>query len=250
MKTLLTSLFACAVAIGSWAQQTRDFPVGTFSEIEIAGPLRLELVQGSPFGLTALYAEELGAALTAEVVNGTLKIGFNEEALSQKPKFMEQAVFTATFPTLNGVWAIADASIRAEKTIKADDFTIKSSGAADVEFNVEADDLLLTADGAGSLKLDIRADDVELQASGACQVLLSGTADDFQVTASGAAVVEADKLSAEDGIIAASGASEITLHVRESLAVAASGGSVVNYRCEKCETVNIQATGSSSVKKY
>jgi hypothetical protein len=114
-------------------------------------------------------------------------------------------------------------------TIKADQFSIKQSGASDFKG-----------------KLDISKLAVDL--SGASDLTVSGNAKQLYVEASGASTFKGYELNTDICDIHASGASDIRITVNKELSAEASGASDIKYKGPGIIS-KIKSSGASSVSK-
>jgi hypothetical protein len=124
------------------------------------------------------------------------------------------------------------------------------SGACDVFItgSLKANDLSIKQSGASDLKVKLDVNKLTVDLSGASDIIVSGTATQLSVEASGASDFKGYELITETCDARASGASDIKITVNKELSAQASGASDVRYK-GKGVTRDIKSSGSSSVSK-
>lgn len=128
---------------------------------------------------------------------------------------------------------------------------IEVSGAVDIEGQgkMKFSELELDGSGASEIDLELTADVIRLDYSGASDVELSGYSGELSVELSGASQVDASDLECESVNIDASGASSIIVHANKVIEVDCSGASSVRYKGGP-EKVIKDVSGAGSVKPY
>jgi len=123
---------------------------------------------------------------------------------------------------------------------------IELSGAGQIQAGqLSADHLRLTGSGAGSMIVDnLTATSLEMMAAGNMQSQLAGAVDSLTVTLSDAARIAAPNLTSRVASISASGASQATINVSESLDARVSGAARVEYIGNPSLTQDVSAAGS------
>jgi len=124
------------------------------------------------------------------------------------------------------------------------------SGACDVYFQgmVKADDLTIKLSGASDVKGDINVNKLDVDLSGASDITLKGNASSLKIQASGASDFKGYDLTTEFCNADVSGASGVKITVNKELSAKASGASDVRYKGAGLIR-EIKTNGASSVSK-
>jgi hypothetical protein len=125
---------------------------------------------------------------------------------------------------------------------------IELAGAGRVEAaQLNSDQLRISGSGAGAVVIDgLTANTLDVSVSGNVQVELAGTVDSQTVSVSDAASYAAAELGSRLASVTASGASQGTVNVTESLDARVSGAARVEYIGDPAVTEDVSAAGSLS----
>jgi Putative auto-transporter adhesin, head GIN domain/SnoaL-like polyketide cyclase len=125
---------------------------------------------------------------------------------------------------------------------------IELAGAGRVEAaQLNSDQLRISGSGAGAVVIDgLTANTLDVSVSGNVQVELAGTVDSQTVSVSDAASYAAAELGSRLATVMASGASQGTVNVTESLDARVSGAARVEYIGDPAVTEDVSAAGSLS----
>jgi hypothetical protein len=125
---------------------------------------------------------------------------------------------------------------------------IELSGAGRVEAaQLSADQLRINGNGAGAVVIDgLTANTLDVTAAGNVQAELAGTVDSQTVSVSDAAQYAAANLDSRVASVTASGASQVTVSVTESLEAHVSGAAQVEYIGDPAVTEDLSGVGSLS----
>jgi hypothetical protein len=125
---------------------------------------------------------------------------------------------------------------------------IELAGAGRVEVaQLSADQLRINGNGAGAVVINsLAANTLDVTASGNVQAELAGTVDSQTVSVSDAAHYAAADLESRLAAVTASGASQVTVNVTESLEAHVSGAAQVEYIGDPAVTEDVSAAGSLS----
>ena len=190
-------------------QKVRE--VKNFDAIEVSGAIDLTVLQGTEEGVSVnSTSDEMIARTKTEVVNGVLKIYFEDKGWNWGGQSDKVSV-KVKFIDVNRIEVSRASTFLAENAIKEKDLKIDLSGASKFV-------------GAVVVK------DLKVLASGACNYKLEGKAENATIDASGASDIKAYELQTNNCKVDASGASDIKVRVERQLAVDASGGSSVSYK--------------------
>jgi hypothetical protein len=217
MKILLL-LFVSIISLSAFAQETKVINdanavkrsvSGSFTGISVASGIQLYLSQGNEESVAVSASEQKHLdRLITEVVNGTLKIYYDNKGESWKSKGKANLKAYVSFKTLeklnvsSGADAIVSGSIKADK----------------LDLNVSSGAVFTGAVNAKELVTDIN--------SGAV-IKLTGNADKFSVTASSGADFKGYDFAVDfcDASVSSGAAVHITIN-KELIAKASSGGDI------------------------
>ena len=166
--------------------------------------------------------------IMTEVVNGELKIHYNDKGLS---------------------WAGDSKNLKAYVSFKTIQ-KLSASGASDIYVNgvIKADALKIDISGSSDFKGAVDVDHLSLDQSGSSDSRVSGRAQNVKIEVSGASDVKGYDLVAGYCEANASGASDIQITVEKELTASASGASDIYYKGQGI-TRNIKSSGASSVAR-
>jgi len=125
---------------------------------------------------------------------------------------------------------------------------IELAGAGRVEVaQLSSDQLRIDGKGAGGVVIDnLTANTLDFTAAGNVQTELAGTVDSQTVTVGDAAKYAAADLESRLASVTASGASQVSINVSESLDAHVSGAARVEYSGDPAVTEDVSAAGSLS----
>lgn len=176
--------------IGSGTVQEYEIGVDDFDQISLIGPINLRITQGPEIEVIVDAEPEMFNALSYEVKNESLEIGFKENV--------------TCFETDLGVWVnITVPNIEA----------IYQSGVSDI---ISDDDLSLT--------------DLKLNISGTANVSLSGQVGNQSIISSGVVNVENFDLLSTNTDIDISGTADIELSCSDKLDIKVDGSAKLAYK--------------------
>lgn len=208
------------------AQNARKtLEVDKFNSIELTGALKAEITQGTSQKVEIEGDEKFIGDVKAAVSGSILTF-----SISKPPRVITEK--TKILITVDSIQSL------------------KLSGASEAKIagTLAANELNVSLTGASNLKGDLKANKLTLSVSGASESELSGAANLAMITASGASNVKAKNLEVDKAEIEASGASDISLKVNESIKGSVSGASDLNYTGEPKE-IAITSSGASDVRK-
>jgi hypothetical protein len=235
MKNLIAA-FLILLSSGAIAQdamindknaQVRN--VSGFNAIRISGSIDVYLTQGNSEAVAVSASEEkFRDRIKTEVVNGTLKIYYDNEK------------FNLT---------TANRKLRAYVSVK-DINRLEVSGASDLKISgtLTASALQLNISGSSDLEGSLKVGDLRLVASGASDAKIKGSVTTLNVEASGASDIKGYDLTVDECTAKASGASDINLTVNKQISAQASGASSVYYKGDAVMK-EVHTSGASSVGK-
>jgi len=210
-KSIATAIVAASVLTGACGQShasdgptvSRNYQVGNFQEIEVAGPYDVTVQTGANPGVSARAGESLLDRTTVEVQGNKLVIqpkghGLFNFSFGSRHK----AEFTVTVPQLSSA-TLAGAGDLNVNAVHGDSFEATLAGAGDIGIgSVDVKSLKVSMAGAGDAKVGSgKAEIAEYSAVGAgdidargvvtrdAKVTIAGSGD-VHANATGAAVVE------------------------------------------------------------
>jgi hypothetical protein len=200
--------------------EVRD--VHDFQEVALEGVGTLMIEQGKTESLTIEAEPKVLKRIETEVRNGKLTIR-PDRSFSTR----ESITYHLTVKQLIG---------------------IELAGAGRVESaQLSSDQLRIDGKGAGGVVIDnLTANTLDLTAAGNVQTELAGTVDSQTVTVSDAAKYAAADLESRLASVTASGASQVSVNVSESLDAHVSGAARVEYSGDPAVTEDVSAAGSLS----
>jgi hypothetical protein len=234
MKKLSVLLLSCLFYLAAFNQKVNDpnaeiREVKNFHAIHLSSAFDVYLAQSNEEAV-AVSATEIKHRdrIKAEVKDGILYISYDNKGMS---------------------WSSGNKKLKAYISFKQLD-KLDISGACDVFINgvLRADELTIRQSGASDLKGKLDVNKLTVDLSGASDMIVSGTAIRLSVEASGASDFKGYDLITETCDARASGASDIKVTVNKELSAQASGASDVRYKGTGVIR-DIKSSGSSSVSK-
>jgi hypothetical protein len=203
-------------------ETTRTYDFRDFDELEVGDAIRVNVVSGSAFEVSATGERNDLDDLNIFVQDGKLTARYNDSW-----KKRQRMDIDITMPDLAGVDFSGAVNARIEDFVNLPSVEIELSGASQCDF-----------EGTGTtLKFDI---------NGASQLNTFGKMKFLDGEASGASQLNAFELETEESDLDVSGASNARVWVTRLLDVKASGASNVRYRGNP--KVEKEVTGGSSVR--
>ncbi len=191
-------------------------------EVSLEGVGTLMIEQGETESLTIEAEPKVLERISTEVQDGRLTIRPDRSFKTREP-----ITYFLTITQLSG---------------------IELAGAGRVEVaQLSADQLRINGNGAGAVVIDsLTANTLDVTASGNVQTELAGTVDSQTVSVSDTAHYAAADLESRLASVTASGASQVTVNVTESLEAHVSGAAQVEYIGDPAVTEDVSAAGSLS----
>jgi hypothetical protein len=196
--------------------------VRDFQEVSLEGVGTLVIEQGETESLTIEAEPKVLQRIETEVAGGRLTIRPDRSFQTREP-----ITYFLTLIELTG---------------------IELAGAGRVEAaQLSSDQLRIDGSGAGAVVIEsLTANTLDVTVAGNVQAELAGTVDNQTVTVSDAASYAAANLTSRIASVTASGASQATVNVSESLDARVSGAASVEYIGDPDVTEDVSAAGSLS----
>lgn len=222
------NMFARDRASGQTA--SRDYPVGAFTRLAVAGDYDVEVRTGGRVGVRAEGAANRLEAMKVEVDGDTLNIGRRKNPgwnWSGNWSDGDKVRLVVTVPALQGAELAGSGDIRVDRaTGPAFTGSIAGSG-----------DLRLAAVDAKSVKLEI---------AGSGSIHAAGKADTVAYEIAGSGDIDAPGLAAKTASVSIAGSGGVTGHASESAEIDIAGsGDVILTGGAKC-TVSKAGSGDAS----
>lgn len=205
------------------AEVTRDYQVGAFDKIAVAGPYEVNVVTGGQGGITAKGGENLLAETEVVVEDGTLKIKPKKKKGMRWSWGEGKAVFTVNAAALRGVAIAGSGGISVDKV--AGDFDGDVAGSGDLRIGqIAGGRVKLAIAGSGDVEAAGKADSVDLSIAGSGDMRTGGLASrTAEVSIAGSGNVEANASETADVSIMGSGDVRIQGGAKCSVSKAGSG---------------------------
>lgn len=208
------------------AEVTRQYQVGAFDKIAVAGPYEVNVTTGGQGGISAKGGENLLDETEVVVEGGTLKI---------KPKKRRgirwnwrggKAVFTVNAAAIHGAAIAGSGGINVDKV--AGDFDGDVAGSGDLKLGaIAGGKVKLAIAGSGDIEASGKADNVELSIAGSGDIRAGGLATrTADVSIAGSGNVDANASESADVSIMGSGNVNIKGGAKCSISKAGSGNVV------------------------
>jgi hypothetical protein len=223
---------ACGVGVDAkdrdpGPEVSRNYQVGAFDKIAVAGPYEVNVVTGGQPGVNAKGGENLLEETEVVVDGGTLEIRPRKHSGIRWNWGRGKAVFTVNAAALHGASIAGSGDIRVDKV--TGDFEGEVAGSGDLKLgSVTGGKVKLSIAGSGGVTAAGKADSVDLAIAGSGDIdvrgLASRTAD---VSIAGSGNVAANASESAKVSIMGSGDVEVTGGAKCSVSKAGSG----NVRC-------------------
>jgi hypothetical protein len=233
MKKLYVLILGLIACMGIHAQQVND-PNAEIREaknyhgITVSSAFDVYLTQGNEEAVAVSASEtKFRERIKVEVKDGILHVWYDNE----------------------GKWNTGNKKLKAYISFRSID-KLSISGACDVFISgtLKADDLTIRLSGASDLKGKLDSKKLAIDLNGASDMTVTGTAGQLSVEASGASDFKGFDFTTDYCDAHASGASDIKITVNKELSAHASGASDVHYKGDAVIR-DLKTSGASSVSK-
>lgn len=205
---------------------TRNYQVGAFDRLSVAGPYEVHVVTGGQVGVTAKGGENLLAETDVIVEDGTLKIQPKKHHGIRWNWHNGKAVFTVNAAALHGAAIAGSGGVHVDKV--AGDFEGEVAGSGD---------LRVAQIAGGKIKLDV---------AGSGDVEAAGKADSIDISIAGSGDIDAGKLASRMADVSIAGSGNVRAHATETASVSIMGsGDVEISGGAKCK---VNKAGSGDVR--
>ena len=206
---------------------TRNYQVGAFDRIAVAGPYDVNVVTGGAGGITAKGGENLLEETEVIVENGTLKIQPKKKKGIRWNWNNGKAVFTVNAAALRGASIAGSGDVRVDKV--AGDFEGDVAGSGDLRVaQIAGGNVKFDVAGSGEIEAAGKADNVHISIAGSGDINLGGLASrSADVSIAGSGNIKANASDTASVSIMGSGDVEISGGAKCTVSKAGSG----NVRC-------------------
>jgi len=220
MKKLLF-LVLSLISLGSFAQEskvindanavTRNVS-GSFTGISISSGIEVYLTQGNEESVAVSASEQKYLdRLVTEVVNGTLKIYFDNKGMTWRSNGKAKLKAYVSFKALEKLNVSAGSDVTVNGSIKTDKLDLQVSSGADFTGAINAKELMAEVNSGAEAKL-------------------SGSADKFTVNVSSGASFKGYDLVTDYCDASASSGGDVHVTINKELVAKASSGGDIQYK--------------------
>jgi hypothetical protein len=261
------------LTVFTFGQKVETRTVAGFTGIDASGSFNVTVARGAVESLSVEADEDVMQYVRSEVKNGVLCLYIDKSAPKTwwerlKNDNKRRIKASVVMNDLDRVSISGACNLTANDLFTPASFTATCRGASDMKVSVSvagpvsirasgASDIVIAANvtgdteinlsGSSDIKGKLTGGKVKLSAKGSSDVHLTGSATDVFIDVSGASDFKGGNFTAQTATVKASGASDATVHVENSLNADVSGSSTVKYKGSPAVTVN--SSGSSKVKK-
>jgi len=205
---------------------SRNYQVGAFDRIAVAGPYDVNVVSGGQGGVSAKGGENLLAETEVLVEGSTLTIRPRKKNGIHWNWRSGKAVFTVNAAALRGAAIAGSGGVTVDKV--SGDFEGEVAGSGDLK---------LAQVAGGKVKLDV---------AGSGEVQAAGNADSINISIAGSGDINAGSLAAKTANISIAGSGNITANASDTASVSIMGsGDVEITGGAKCK---VSKAGSGNVR--
>lgn len=201
----------------------KEYPVSSFSEVDIAGVFDVVLIQGSEEKVIFEADHNIQEFFEAKNEGSTLHLDFIGNV---KDKHVNTVY--VTFKALDKLIFSGIGDIRTEGNVKLSSFECLVSGVGDLSLDMECENLDVNFTGVGDIKLKGNGNKANYQWSGIGDLI-------------------ADDLKAKDVVLLLSGVGDAKLNASESLEVKLTGLGDVHYKGSPKST-DLNTSGMGDIK--
>ena len=227
------ALLAGACHVGADAEDrdagpevTRNYQVGAFDKVAVAGPYEVNVVTGGQPGVSAKGGEHLLEETEVLVEGGTLKIKPRKKKGINWSWRGGKAVFTVNAAAIRGAAIAGSGGINVDKV--AGDFNGDVAGSGDLKVGaIAGGKVTLAIAGSGDVEAAGKADSIDLSIAGSGDIRAGGlTSRTADVSIAGSGNIDANASEAADISIMGSGNVNIKGGAKCSISKAGSGNVV------------------------
>ncbi|MBL7814102.1 MAG: DUF2807 domain-containing protein [Saprospiraceae bacterium] len=212
------------VGEGPSVSETRDVKNFTGFKSSISADITVKQTSGN-FNVTIEGQKNIIALVKCEVVDGTLKIGF-EKGYSINHK--EPLKIHIEAPSFSYMGMSGSGNVRSKSGLTGEKLTVNISGSGDFDLN------------------DLKFNNLNVGISGSGDIDLAGSVESVELSISGSGDLNAENLKAQKAQCRVSGSGDISLNVSKELDASISGSGDISYS-GKPATVHKRVSGSGDI---
>ncbi len=245
LKVLLLIVFVLASGRTVFAApdslSTIEPHVSNFNKLKIAGPVDIQIVQGTTESLKITAPAEVIDRITVEVTGGVLKIHnkhdnwgkselswYGDKSVWQKKHYRITAYLTVN--ELKSISISGSGTVKFADGIKADHLNLRLRGSGNMGGKIDTKSLVTTISGSGKIKL-------------------SGDANNSRLKVSGSGVFAAPELVTSNSNVHVSGSGDAKINANESITAGISGSGSVNYT-GAVKNISTTKSGSGNISRF
>lgn len=247
-KILLVAFFAIAssgtvfaAVAGTDSLSTIEPHLSNFNQLKIAGPVDIQIIQGTTESVKITAPTEVIDRVLAEANSGVLTIRNKHDNWGQSEKswYSEKSVWRkrgyritayVTVVNLKSLSLSGSGSAKFGEGVKAEHFSLRLRGSGTMEGKIDTKSLVTTISGSGHIKI-------------------AGTADNSRLKVSGSGVFEAPRLVTSTSNVHVSGSGDASINANDAITAGISGSGSVKYT-GTAKNVMSTTSGSGSINRF
>ncbi|NBL65925.1 hypothetical protein GV828_12010 [Flavobacterium sp. NST-5] len=246
------------------AQVSENRTVGNFSKIKVSQGIELFYTPSATQSikvetddnekLKMIKTEMEGNTLKVFIDANSVQIGSDDKKRKRRNRNWNNNVnfkvlkVWVSAPNVDGFKASSSGSIKVEKPVSANEFSIDASSSGSISGNFSSKVIHVDISSSADANLQVDTEKINIQASSSADADISGKATELYVKASSSADVNADNLQVQNAKIEASSSADVDVFVTENLDAKASSSASVDYKGNP-KQVNAEKSSSGSVTK-
>jgi hypothetical protein len=200
-----------------------------YDKIEVGGSFDVKLISGKEGSITIKGDENLVELLKTEVVNGTLKVGFERGKMIQF-NYKSAIEITIPFEQIN-------------------ELSFSGSGNFFGKDIITAENLEVEIAGSGNVKLELNTTNTKIERSGSGNLNIKGKTQNLEIESTGSGNANASELIAENVVASQIGSGNIKVNCTKKLVARSSGSGSIIYNGNP-EKVDKSSSGSGSISGH
>ena len=162
---ILAATAASAAQAQAGPEISRNYPVGPFTSVEVAGSYDVVITTGRPAAVSARGTQRLVESIVVEVKDGRLII---------RPQSRSWARISVSVPALNAVSLAGSGDVSVDR-VRGDRFNASLAGSGDLSLGqVQVGELKLSVAGSGDVKVAGQARNAQYSVAGSGDLDASG----------------------------------------------------------------------------
>ena len=172
---------------GSGNVEKHELTTDAFDEISLIGPIDLRIKQGPELSLDVDAEAEIFSALTYEVKNGRLEIGFKQNVTCFETEHGVKV--NVTIPNITAIYQSGVSEIKSDGNLNLTQLHLEISGTADMELSGQVENHSIESSGIVNAKnFGLLTKNTTIDISGTANIELS-CSDELDIEVDGAAKI-------------------------------------------------------------